>query len=174
MCSESPCRDLARDYIQEHHIRLGRKGIEMKNLLFTTSMGIPVTVLILLFQVVSFAAQDHNSSRSNKTASIAAPDSGTDAGESGFKVKEKANRTKSLSTDGDTAGFAINEPGIGKGKGGKGNATRKAFVLPHVLEKSGSATAAPCDSSTADCGPAPQDHAITEKGLPGGPVKGSK
>lgn len=97
---------------------------------------------------VAGAAQDHNSSRSNKTSSITAPDSGSDV--SSMKVKEKANRTKSLSTDGsqdsDSAGLAIDEGGTPKVKGGKGHATRKAFVVPHVLEKSGTVNAASAET----------------------------
>ena len=167
--------------------------------------------LASVFFCIGFAsaAQDHNSSRSNKTSSVVAPDSG--GGAVDMKVKEKANRTKSMTADGSqdsgAAGIAIGDPGVNgiavdesgapKPKP-KGNATRKAFVLPHVLEKSGSINAsAPCDPNTTDCGtttsadhaintkgtgttgiadepPAPQDHAINEKGLPGGSVKDDK
>ncbi len=179
----------------------------MKNSFFTASRGSSVIALALFFQVAPFAAQDHNSSRSNKTSSIAAP---SDSGAVEMKAKEKANRTKSMTADGSQEpsaeiaigdpgvnGIAIDEGGTPKVKGGKGHTTRKAFVLPHVLEKSGTVSAQPCDPNTADCGtttsadhaintkgtgtggiteepPTPQEHAITEKGLPSGPVKGSK
>ena len=176
----------------------------------SNAFALPFTSALLCIGIAG-AAQDHNSSRSNKTSSVAAPDSGA----VDMKVKEKGNRTKSMTADGSqdsgAAGIAIGDPGVNgiavdesgapepKGKGkGKGNATRKAFVLPHVLEKSGSINAsAPCDPNTTDCGtttsadhaintkgtgttgiadepPAPQDHAINEKGLPGGSVKDDK
>ena len=70
------------------------------------------------------AAQDHNSSRSNKTSSIAAPDTGS--GTVDMKVKEKANRTKSMTTNGSqdpgAPAIAIGDEGSNNNpspKGGK-------------------------------------------------------
>ena len=84
-------------------------------------------VIALICIGFAMAAQDHNSSRSNKTSSIAAPDT----------------------VNSDT---------------GSGSA-RKVFVLPHVLEKSGTTNAAakPCDPNTMDCGGA-AGIAVNEEG----------
>ena len=127
------------------------------------------------------AAQDHNSSRSNKTSSIAAPDTGT--GSVDMKVKEKANRTKSMSADsshgseielpkatndagmletrssvtgGGAAGMAIDEGGTPKVHKGK----KPAMV---DKDKDGDPSVTDCDdndpkrslkSGASDCGTA--------------------
>ena len=62
-------------------------------------------------------------------------------------------------------GIAIDEGGTPKEKGGKGHATRKAFVIPHVLEKSGSINAQSGDPNASDSGTTTSaDHAINTKG----------
>jgi hypothetical protein len=56
-------------------------------------------VCALFCSGIAGAGQDHNSSRSNKTGSIASPDSGTGTDATSMKVKEKGNRTKSMTTN---------------------------------------------------------------------------
>jgi hypothetical protein len=172
----------------------------MRNLVKNT-FGPLAFFALALFALPALSAEgvDYNSSRSNKSDAIAAPDtggvvSGTDpASPQGMAINEKGvpSRRKSPSNSnsrtgnegseicnpcpeavqdqsGSTQEIAIDEGGTPKVKG-KGNSSRKGFVMPHVLEKSGTASVA--DSTSADP-TEPQGMAINEKGLPG--EKGTK
>ena len=154
----------------------------MKNPLFTLSTGLALVFMSTSSVIAASktmadstaaaesgqpAAQDHNSSRSNKTSSSIAPsDSATTSTDHAINTKGTGTAGIADESGGDAAGIAIDEGGTPKPKG-KGNATRKAFVVPHVLEKSGSVSAQPCDPNIADCGSAPQDHVISPPGQGG-------
>jgi hypothetical protein len=136
----------------------------------TLNAILAAAALVMTGTSALWAAQDHNSSRSNKSGSAAIDTGMSDA----TPVRAKVSTSMSGKTSegggggGGAAGVAVSEEGVtdNLSKDEDAPTTKKTFVVPHVLEKSGRISSEPEDPA-ASGGGEPSGMAINQKGLPG-------